>query len=79
MQYLWQITETRPNGWHTITADTPEDAAIEVAKTRCAIGRQVVNIASAKKANRYPNGAPMVNHRFDLEVFGRDTTKTATI
>ena len=74
MNYLWQITETRPNGWNKIAAASPEAAAIAVAQQFCCHGRQVVNIAVDDPKNLHPNGAPFKNHRFELDV---DRSKAA--
>jgi len=68
MSYLWQITETRPNGWARIKADTPEEAVIKVGEHWCGHGRQVVNIAVDSPKNKHPNSAPFKIHRFEIDV-----------
>lgn len=68
MKYLWQTTETRPNGWAAITADSPEEAVIKVGGRYCSHGLHVVNIAEDSCKNKWPNGAPFKNHRFEIAV-----------
>jgi hypothetical protein len=74
---LWQITDTKPNGWGRVTASSLEAAVIAIGGHYCGHGRQVVNIAEDSPKNKWPNGAPFKIHRFEIDVNRPDPTKVA--
>lgn len=68
--FLYQIGDTKPDGWQAICFDTPQPiaaAAKYVAVYRGAYGKPI-HVAEAKPSNLHSNGAPFCVRQYVIEL-----------